>query len=48
MIRFIDEHKDRFGVEPIIGVLRGTDAGFLSRVWLLPGQGSAAVGTGVV
>jgi putative transposase len=30
MIRFVDEHKDRFGVEPIIGVLRGTDAGFLS------------------
>jgi transposase InsO family protein len=30
MIRFIDEHKDRFGVEPLIGVLRGTDAGFLS------------------
>jgi transposase InsO family protein len=30
MIRFVDEHRDRFGVEPIIGVLRGTDAGFLS------------------
>jgi putative transposase len=30
MIRFIDEHRDRFGVEPIIGVLRGADAGFLS------------------
>jgi putative transposase len=30
MIRYIDEHKDRFGVEPIIAVLRGTDAGFLS------------------
>jgi putative transposase len=30
MIRFVDEHKDRFGVEPIIGVLRGADAGFLS------------------
>jgi putative transposase len=30
MIRFIDEHKGRFGVEPIIGVLRGADAGFLS------------------
>jgi transposase InsO family protein len=30
MIRFVDEHKDRFGVEPLIGVLRGTDAGFLS------------------
>ena len=30
MIRFVDEHKGRFGVEPIIGVLRGTDAGFLS------------------
>jgi putative transposase len=30
MIRFVDEHKDRFGVEPIIAVLRGTDAGFLS------------------
>jgi hypothetical protein len=26
MIRFVDEHKDRFGVEPLIGVLRGTDA----------------------
>ncbi len=30
MIRFVDEHKGRFGVEPLIGVLRGTDAGFLS------------------
>jgi len=30
MIRFIDEHKDRFGVEPIVDVLRDTDAGFLS------------------
>jgi putative transposase len=30
MIRFVDEHKGRFGVEPIIGVLRATDAGFLS------------------
>jgi transposase InsO family protein len=30
MIRFVDEHKDHFGVEPIIAVLRGTDAGFLS------------------
>jgi hypothetical protein len=30
MIRFVDEHKHRFGVEPIIAVLRGTDAGFLS------------------
>lgn len=30
MIRFVDEHKDRFGVEPVIAVLRGTDAGFLS------------------
>lgn len=30
MIRFVDEHKGRFGVEPIIGVLRGADAGFLS------------------
>jgi putative transposase len=30
MIRFVDEHKDRFGVEPIVGVLRGTDAGFMS------------------
>ena len=30
MIRFIDEHKDRFGVEPIVEVLRDTDAGFLS------------------
>ena len=30
MIRFVDEHRGRFGVEPIIGVLRGADAGFLS------------------
>jgi putative transposase len=30
MIRFVDEHRDRFGVEPLIGVLRTTDAGFLS------------------
>jgi putative transposase len=30
MIRFVDEHRDRFGVEPLIGVLRGTDAEFLS------------------
>lgn len=30
MIRFVEEYKDRFGVEPIIAVLRGTDAGFLS------------------
>jgi transposase InsO family protein len=30
MVRFIDEHKDRFGVEPIVEVLRDTDAGFLS------------------
>ncbi|HEU4422786.1 MAG TPA: IS3 family transposase [Pilimelia sp.] len=30
MIRFVDEHKDRFGVEPIIGVLRNTGAGFVS------------------
>ena len=30
MIRFVDEHKGRFGVEPIISVLRTTDAGFLS------------------
>jgi putative transposase len=30
MIRFVDEHKDRFGVEPIIKVLSDTDAGFLS------------------
>jgi putative transposase len=30
MIRFISENKGRFGVEPIVGVLRGTDAGFLS------------------
>ena len=30
MIRFVDEHKDRFGVEPLISVLRATDAGFLS------------------
>jgi transposase InsO family protein len=30
MIRFVDAHRDRFGVEPIIGVLRGADAGFVS------------------
>jgi putative transposase len=34
MIQFVDEHKDRFGVEPIVAVLRDTpadgDAGFLS------------------
>jgi putative transposase len=30
MIRFIDEHRDRFGVEPICRVLGGTEAGFLS------------------
>jgi putative transposase len=30
MIRVVDEHRDRFGVEPLIGVLSGTDAGFLS------------------
>ncbi len=34
MVRFIDEHKDRFGVEPIVDVLREAsadgDAGFLS------------------
>jgi len=30
MIRFVDEHRDRFGVEPLISVLRATDAGFLS------------------
>jgi transposase InsO family protein len=30
MIRFVDEHQDRFGVEPIVSVLRATDAGFLS------------------
>jgi putative transposase len=30
MIRFIDEHKDRFGVEPICRVLSDTAAGFLS------------------
>ena len=30
MIRFVDEHRDRFGVEPIVSVLRATDAGFLS------------------
>ena len=23
MIRFVDEHKNRFGVKPIIGELRG-------------------------
>ena len=38
MIRFIDEHKDRFGVEPIIGVLRGTDAGFLSGSGYYPAK----------
>jgi putative transposase len=30
MIRYIDEHKDHFGVEPICEVLAGTAAGFLS------------------
>jgi putative transposase len=30
MIRFVDEHAGCFGVEPIISVLRATDAGFLS------------------
>lgn len=30
MIRFIDEHKDHFGVEPICAVLSTTAAGFLS------------------
>jgi transposase InsO family protein len=30
MIAFVDGHRDRFGVEPIVGVLRGSDAGFLS------------------
>ncbi len=30
MIRFVDEHRDRSGVEPIIGVLRAPDAGFMS------------------
>ena len=30
MIRYIDEHKGRFGVEPICVVLGATAAGFLS------------------
>jgi len=30
MIRYIEQHKDRFGVEPICRVLGATDAGFLS------------------
>lgn len=30
MIRFIDEHNDQFGVEPICGVLRLTVQGFLT------------------
>ena len=30
MIRFVDQHQGRFGVEPLISVLRATDAGFLS------------------
>jgi putative transposase len=30
MTRFVDEHRDRFGVEPICRVLQGTAAGFLS------------------
>ena len=30
MIRYIDEHQDRFGVEPICAVLGTTAAGFLS------------------
>jgi len=30
MIAFIDQHRGRFGVEPIVGVLRDADAGFLS------------------
>ncbi len=30
MIRFVDEHEGCFGVEPIISVLRATDAGFRS------------------
>jgi transposase InsO family protein len=29
-VRFVDEHKDRFGVEPIIRVLGDTDAGLPS------------------
>ena len=30
MIRFIDEHKDQFGVEPICRVLRATECGFIT------------------
>ncbi|QEH92708.1 IS3 family transposase [Dermacoccus abyssi] len=30
MIRFIDEHRDRFGVEPICRALRATDCGFIT------------------
>ncbi|HWB38078.1 MAG TPA: IS3 family transposase [Rugosimonospora sp.] len=30
MIRFVDEHKDRFGVEPICRVIGATEGGFLS------------------
>ena len=30
MIRFIDEHKDQFGVEPICRALRATDCGFIT------------------
>ena len=30
MIRFIDEHRDRFGVEPICRVLRPAVQGFLT------------------
>ena len=30
MIRFVDEHKDRFGVEPVCRVLAGAPGGFLS------------------
>ena len=29
MIRFIDEHRDQFGLEPICRVLRATDCGFI-------------------
>ena len=30
MIRYVDEHRDRFGVEPICRVLCATEGGFLT------------------
>jgi putative transposase len=30
MIRYIDEHKDRFRVEPICRALQGTAGGFMT------------------